>query len=211
MSAPLSPARIDEDLPTDFLPVGNLQIQVPERSRKIVIAYDHSENSDATFAKVIKLGLVCPSDALYIVHVIEQKDIQNLFTSPFQTGMPPNCDARSTVHSVTEGFLIELKTLLSTNGFHNVTTDVILGDSKESLVDYCRANQPDFLICSSRGLNVVKKVVMGSTSSFLTKNVPCPVLICKLTAEEIDERKKYAGVKRYHFEHLLGAIKAKYK
>ncbi|KAI8341157.1 hypothetical protein BC941DRAFT_416011 [Chlamydoabsidia padenii] len=196
MSA-LSPARINEDLPSDFLPPGNMDVEVPQRQRNIVIAYDHSENSDATFAKGIRLGLISPSDHLSIVHIIEQREIQNIFS-----GM--SGDASSVAHSVTEGFLIELKSVLVANGFNNITTEVILGDSKESLVDYCQACKPDFLICSARGLNTVKKVLLGSTSDYLIKHAPCPVLVCKLSAEEIEERKKYEGVKKYHFEHLLG-------
>lgn len=137
MSAPISPARIDEDLPSDFLPPGNLQVQVPERHRryihqhpwplalnllfsigKIVIAYDHSENSDATFAKGIRLGLISPNDHLYIVHIIEQRDLQNLFNASFpgHMDMAAGNQVASTAHSVTEGFMIELKTVLSTNG-----------------------------------------------------------------------------------------------
>ncbi|SAL95296.1 hypothetical protein [Absidia glauca] len=77
MSAPLSPARIDEDLPSDFFPPGNLQVQVPER-----------------------------------------KHVQNLFNASFpgHTDMSSGGQAASTAHSVTEGFLIELKSVLSTNG-----------------------------------------------------------------------------------------------
>ncbi|CAO3594611.1 unnamed protein product [Absidia cylindrospora] len=180
---------------------------------KILIAYDHSENSDATFAKCIRLGLISPLDEIKIVHIIEQKEVQRFFSAPFETGMdiPSTGQANTAAHSVTEGFLIELKSLLLTNGFSNVSTEVLLGDSKESLIDYCHACKPDFLVCSSRGLNTVKKVVMGSTSSFLIKNAPCPVLVCKLTNDEIEERKKYTAVKKHHFENLLDAIKYKYK
>lgn len=83
-----------------------------------MIAYDHSENSDATFAKGIRLGLISPNDELYIVHIIEQRDAQNLFNASFpgHTDMSSGGQAASTAHSITEGFLIELKSVLSTNG-----------------------------------------------------------------------------------------------
>ncbi|KAI8077868.1 uncharacterized protein BX664DRAFT_362652 [Halteromyces radiatus] len=204
-----------DELPPDFLPVSNIDTQAPERQRRIVIAYDHSDNSDATFAKVIRLGLISPKDEIYIVHIIEQRELQNIFAPIFQhTGMNKplgNSEVATTAHTITEGLLHEIRKVLMTNGFENVTTEAVLGDPKQSMIDYCQACKPDFLICSPRGLNPVQKMVLGSTSSFLIKNIPCPVLICKLTAQELEERKKYNHVKTQRFEHLIGAIKEKYK
>ncbi|CAO3612128.1 unnamed protein product [Cunninghamella blakesleeana] len=175
--------NVTKGLSPDFLPVptptlvnqgqqddNNSNNESPSQ-RTVVIAYDHSENSDATFAKGIRLGLISPKDKIHIVHIINQRDYHQMLLPAFTSAnysvsgtgadysFASNDNYSTLWDSINEEFMIELKKLLHKNGFENVITESIRGDPKESMVDYCNSCRPNFLICSSRGLGAIKKYI----------------------------------------------------
>ncbi|CAO3643022.1 unnamed protein product [Cunninghamella echinulata] len=117
--------NVTKGLSPDFLPISNnQQEEQADNGRTIVIAYDHSSYSDATFAKGIRLGLVSPKDKIHIVHIVNQKDYQNMFLPAFtspgfslaSTTTSSTPDYSSVWDCINENFMVELKRLLNQNG-----------------------------------------------------------------------------------------------
>jgi nucleotide-binding universal stress UspA family protein len=58
---------------------------------------------------------------------------------------------------------------------------VLWGDAKVMLPRFTESQKVDLLIVGSRGLGVVKSVILGSVSDACLKNCPCPVLVVRNT------------------------------
>ncbi|ORX48256.1 adenine nucleotide alpha hydrolases-like protein, partial [Hesseltinella vesiculosa] len=192
-------------LPPEFLPK---PVKSEISPRKIAIAYDQSDQSDATFAKAIRDGFLLPTDDIHIVHITDQdRDWSHLWGTTMSGGatymVPIEGEREHTSTDISASFasnlLNELKMVLVKNGFQKVTVDSIVGNPKNSIVDYCIDCRPDMLLCSSRGFGSIKGAILGSVSSYLVRHCPCPVMIVKLTDEELAERKKFEGVKKRNF------------
>ncbi|KAI9305241.1 hypothetical protein BJ944DRAFT_265522 [Cunninghamella echinulata] len=206
--------NVTKGLSPDFLPISHSQQgeEQVDNGRTIVIAYDHSSYSDATFAKGIRLGLISPKDIIHIVHIVNQKDYQNMFLPAFtspgfsltSTTTSSTSDYSSVWDCINENLMLELRKLLNQNGFKNVITEIIRGNPKESMTDYCKSCNPNFVICGTHGLSPIKKAFLGSMSEYYVKNIPYPVMIVKLTDQELEERKHHDSAKKAHFEELIG-------
>lgn len=56
--------------------------------------------------------------------------------------------------------------------------------AKETLVSMVDASDVDVLVCGSRGMGTVKRLILGSTSEFCLHHCRCSVLIVKPTPDE---------------------------
>ncbi|KAI8984191.1 hypothetical protein BDF20DRAFT_370868 [Mycotypha africana] len=179
--------------------------------RVIVIAYDHSNYSDAMIAKAIKLNMIRPTDDIRIVHIVSQNDYRTLFapmlaTSVSTTSGVLQSEMDTNMSHAVNVMMYELTHTLGKHGFFNVSSDVLRGDPKASIADYCRITKPLYLITGTRGLGAVKRSVMGSVSSYLIRHCPCPVLVCKVEPSEIEARKEQNRQKQATFEEVLSAV-----
>lgn len=52
-------------------------------------------------------------------------------------------------------------------------------DSRETLLDATAKINPELMVCGSRGRNKIKRMLLGSVSSFLVHNVDCASVIVK--------------------------------
>lgn len=55
----------------------------------------------------------------------------------------------------------------------------IKGDPGSAIVKFAKANKFDLIIIGARGLNKIKKALLGSTSSYVSEHATCSVLIVK--------------------------------
>lgn len=53
------------------------------------------------------------------------------------------------------------------------------GDPAETINEYEHEVKPDLIVMGSRGLGVVRGVLLGSVSKYVLENAACPVLIVK--------------------------------
>ncbi|CEG78741.1 hypothetical protein RMATCC62417_13306 [Rhizopus microsporus] len=192
-------------LPTTFFPSPPKTFDGQE-SRVVAIAYDYSNYGDAMIAKSIHSDLLRPSDDIRILYVMNQNDYHNLFT-PMLTvyGTNGNYDDSQDAYlrNAVDTFMWEIITVLNKRGFHNVSSEILRGDPKEVIIDYCRAVKPVYLLAGTRGLGAVKRAVLGSVSNYLVKHCPSPVLVIKLSCKEIEARKELNRKKQDTFTEVL--------
>jgi len=74
----------------------------------------------------------------------------------------------------------ELDALLAELG-ENATGEVVVGESATELA--YAANELDLLVTGSRGYGPVRRLMLGSTSTRLVREAPCPVLVLTRGAE----------------------------
>lgn len=109
-------------LPTKFFPEPQ-QHADPDHSRVIVLAYDHTEDSDAMLAKAIRTGLVRPKDDIRICHIMSQTDYRTLFspllrTSPADAGV--QTDDSDNMAFVKDALIYEIIRVLQKHGVRNL-------------------------------------------------------------------------------------------
>ncbi|KAI9318556.1 hypothetical protein BX666DRAFT_1512311 [Dichotomocladium elegans] len=188
-------------LPTTFFPAPP---SAPRRGhgRRIVIAYDETRTSDALLDRIIRAGFVEPDDDIRIVHILQQHDLLSSL-SPITMGNTLTSAApafildasrqqleskENMLKGAEEEKLLAVVDVLKRNS--DVRYEVVQGDPKRSLVDYCKDVQPVMLITGSRGFGKIRGTILGSVSDYLAKHCPCPVMIVKVTDEEVHAREK---------------------
>ncbi|CEJ04166.1 hypothetical protein RMCBS344292_18133 [Rhizopus microsporus] len=121
-------------------------------------------------AKSIHSDLLRPNDDIRILYVMNQNDYHNIFT-PMLTvyGTNRNYDDSQDAYlrNAVDTFMWEIITVLNKRGFHNVSSEILRGDPKEVIVDYCRAVKPVYLLTGTRGLGAVKRICFELLSKAL--------------------------------------------
>jgi len=51
--------------------------------------------------------------------------------------------------------------------------------AKTAILDFTETAEPDFLVCGSRGMGAMGRMLIGSVSDYLTHNAKCSVLVVK--------------------------------
>ena len=133
----------------------------PAASRQIALTLDGTDACRRLAAFAMRTVLR-PSDRIYIMH------------SPY------DLEASQLLTALT--ILEAVRSDLLSRGFTNVfpmelDADI---DTRDALVDQLQAGEPPFTLCivGSRGLRgALKRMWMGSVSSYVTSHSPCPVLI----------------------------------
>jgi len=63
-----------------------------------------------------------------------------------------------------------------------VVHEVVEGRARDELVAACLRHEPALLVVGSRGLGGFKKLLLGSTSRWVTSHATCPVVIARQPA-----------------------------
>lgn len=160
---------------------------------RILVAYDRSEDSEKALHQAVKLAEGNHASVM-LVHVM--KEANKLSTTaatriPYGTGSIGNeghAGVPSPVNDHSDGMLIErskgevmlreVKETLRHMGI-NVRTEVRAGDPAKEIVDLAVMNEADLIVIGSRGLNGLKKWMLGSVSQKVAQQAPCQVLIVK--------------------------------
>ncbi|WP_367183103.1 universal stress protein [Selenomonas sp.] len=73
-------------------------------------------------------------------------------------------------------------------------TRVEVGDPGEVILSVAEEEESDMIVMGTHGFGTFRNLLMGSVSSFVTRNAACPVLLCKgMPAEDWDEEGHYQG------------------
>ncbi|CAA2998077.1 universal stress A [Olea europaea subsp. europaea] len=155
------------------------------KARSVGIGMDYSPTSKSALNWAIN-NLIDEGDQIVVVHVVSPKaDPTNkqLFED---TGSPliPLEEFREINVSKHYGLtpdpeVLDMLDTVSRTKRVKVVAKVYWGDPREKLIDAVEQLKLDSLVVGSRGLGVLKRVLLGSVSNYVVDNAPCPVTVVK--------------------------------
>jgi nucleotide-binding universal stress UspA family protein len=134
----------------------------------IAVAYDGGEESQAALARAA--ALVEASGAELDLLTVERP------TAPVSGAIAYTLALPQDVEDIQRQALDEVGPSIT------VRRRVLQGETAQALADACSENV-DLIVVGSRGYGTVERVLLGSTSSVLIRESPCPVLVVPRPAE----------------------------
>ncbi|MBP2651784.1 MAG: teaD [Firmicutes bacterium] len=143
--------------------------------KNILVPIDGSANSKRAIAHAGYLAEKCGAK-LSVLHVINTFAQVSAF-SDANTGLyiPDRVveDIQEAGQAVIDQALSLLPQDVEAQNF------IEIGSPTEVIVNYCKKDHYDVIVMGSRGLGIIKELIMGSVSSAVVYYAPCPVLIVK--------------------------------
>ncbi|PID24801.1 universal stress protein [Sporosarcina sp. P7] len=135
---------------------------------KIAVAVDGSDNALRATDYAIMLMQQFSGAKLELIHVIDfnKEDERLLKQSPNSLAMYQKKKMQSALKLVNDSGIVAEVTMLQ-------------GNPHQQIIKHVNTNEIDHLILSSRGLKLLKKLVMGSVSQKVIKHVNSSVTIIK--------------------------------
>lgn len=138
--------------------------------RKILVAVDGSEKSYHAFSEALEYGEKAEITLLAVVDQSLPND-QEFYLSPEYQILPETDE----FETLAETYLNQLVANAETKStIQKVTVE---GDASKQIVEYAKKNKVDLIILGRTGKNAVERMLLGSTSAYVTKHAPCSVLI----------------------------------
>ena len=136
--------------------------------KKILVPIDSSLIAVRAIKEAIKLNknLAAEIDLLYVA------DVNKLAINAYLSG-----NILMEINKTGDRILQESKDLFPKE--MTVNTIYKVGDPGELICEYAEEINPDIIIMGSRGLGVVRGMLLGSVSKSVLEHAKCPVLIVK--------------------------------
>ncbi|KAG7016574.1 Universal stress protein A-like protein [Cucurbita argyrosperma subsp. argyrosperma] len=156
-----------------------------DHNRRVGVAMDYSATSKSAL-KWAAHNLLTHGDQLILIHV-EPPNSDTPRKLLFQdTGSPliPLDEFKDIKLEKQYGLRNDAEVLdvldsLATSKGVRVVAKVYWGDPREKLCEAVEDLKLDSLVLGSRGLGSIKRVLIGSVSSYVVKNASCPVTVVK--------------------------------
>ncbi len=136
--------------------------------KRILVPVDGSESSDRAIDKAIALAQACGSkiDFLYVAN-INQLAINACLSDAI-------LDAVTKAGNVIlDRALEKVPKEIKAEGFSETGSPAVV------ILDFAAAENSDMIVMGSRGLGIVKGVLLGSVSQYIVEQAKCPVLVVK--------------------------------
>lgn len=150
---------------------------------KVVLAIDDGDSSKAAFEWSLNNFIDSSKHTLTLFTVVEP---------PIQTGyyyasssaiyLPSFLDEQYSKATEEASRVLRDYQSRVEQRFKDLKCEMIVGrgEIRDEIVDFVDASQADLLIVGSRGLGVLKRTFVGSTSDYCVHHVNCPVIIVKM-------------------------------
>ena len=134
--------------------------------KRILVPVDGSETSDRAIEEAIKIAEVYNSD----IHILYVANINQLAINA--------CLSDAILEAVTKaGNEILEKAANKVPEKINTTSET--GSPSVTITDFADEIKADLVVIGSRGLGLVKGVLLGSVSQYVVEHAPCPALVVK--------------------------------
>lgn len=144
--------------------------------RKILVGIDGSKQSDMAFQKAIEVAKQ-NNAKLYLLSVINGERYPT--TGPSGYGFVSHSIYDSAVETM-QGRLSDYKKKANEFGVSDVETTVEIGNAKVELAErFPKENGIDLIVMGATGLNVVGRLIVGSTAAYTIREAPCDVTVVK--------------------------------
>jgi nucleotide-binding universal stress UspA family protein len=134
---------------------------------KIVVGYDGSEHAKRALERAAALA---HGDIVYVVAGVH-------VTPPMGRGGGSG-DEDPAEAAASDAALDEAKAILSAKGV-GVQTVKGIGDPAKAIVEEAEQSGAELIVVGSRGLNIGKRLMLGSVSTDVIHHAPCDVLVVK--------------------------------
>jgi nucleotide-binding universal stress UspA family protein len=134
-------------------------------SPNVLVAYDGSEPARRALDRVVRF--------LPHAHVAVVAVAAPVYRDP---RLPKFPDEFEEEHQ--KKVLAEAQEVLAKNGL-TATTASPVGDAATEIARIARDSQTDLVVLGARGLNTLKRLVLGSVSTKVLHDAPCDVLVVK--------------------------------
>ncbi len=136
--------------------------------KNILVPIDGSEGSDRAAAEAIKLAEICKAklNFLYIAN-INQLAINA-------------CLSEAVLDAVTKAgnVILDRAMQMVPSGIEKEAFSET-GSPAVAILDFAEQNGINIIVMGSRGLGIVKGVLLGSVSQYIVEQAKCPVLVVK--------------------------------
>ncbi len=136
--------------------------------KRILVPIDSSEIAERAMQEAIKVNRFGEAE----VHVLYVADINKLAINAYLSGnvlLEIGKAGERILNAAVEKFPESMK----------VVKVYRTGDPAETITEYAKEINADLIIMGSRGLGLVRGVLLGSVSKYVLERTKCPVLIVK--------------------------------
>lgn len=139
---------------------------------RIFVSLDGSDEQDKVLDRAIVMAANDNAE-LYIGHVIDSTALEAAGTFPVDIVPTLEQNFRDSIAE-------KVRVAESMPGIRKVEVLVRAGRIRETIKDeMLDVIEPDLVICGARGLSSIKYAILGSISTFLTRNADCDTLVIK--------------------------------
>lgn len=138
---------------------------------KILVPVDGSEDSNKALNYAIDIAKKY-SGTINLIHVV--RSAATLTVAPAEVFL----DITKQLIESGKGILKESQAKINESGIEE-STEILQGHPGSQIVQFAEKIEADMIIMGSRGLGIVARFVLGSTSDYVSDNAKCPVLIVK--------------------------------
>ena len=162
--------------------------------QRILVGIEGSKQSDMAFNKAVEVAK--QNDAkLYLLSVINGERMPS--GGPNGFGFVDRSVYKPAVETMKEK-LAEYQQKAKQVGVKEVTMEVEVGNAKVELAEsYPAKNDIDLIVIGATGLNVVGRLIVGSTASYTIREAPCDVTVVKT-----DQNNKRVDLKKNSYPEI---------
>ncbi|KAJ3286438.1 hypothetical protein HK104_009044 [Borealophlyctis nickersoniae] len=152
--------------------------------RTMVIAVDHSKNSDVAFHWALDNFLDATRDVAVLLNVRSVPTAPGLVAENFYIDFSDYLSRieeknRAESHQLLHYYADQVKA----RGIA-VRAVAMVGDPREAILSKCKELHADGLVMGCRGLGSVRRAFLGSVSDYLVHHIKCPIMIIRDPSSE---------------------------